>query len=186
MLIMISLIVTIPPICSAVGIEFPRDPCAKYLGAFVAAEIIAWVCWGAIQLRRPWSRWHTLLCFFTSIASSFGAGLICDFWGKSEISGIVVMFVGMLSKAAGSYFLFEREFAVRLQLPTVIIYYRNARMAVFVYMYMPCSRSLMSEFSCLPLCCALLDLISQIASTPRWFCSTSTCLSLRRSSSWCR
>jgi hypothetical protein len=119
MLLMIALVLAIPHICRAVGFDFPRDPCAKFMAAFVAAEIIAWVCWGAILLRRPWSRWHTLLCFFTSIASSFGAGLICDFWGESEISGIVVMFVGMLSKAAGPYFLFEREFPVRLS-PLII------------------------------------------------------------------
>ena len=86
------------------------------LNLFFAAEAIAWFCWVMAQWFSVWPRWHTLMCFFTTFATMFGFSLLCDFVKLPELSILIPMFMGMISKAAGPYFLMERDFDVRILL----------------------------------------------------------------------
>jgi muramidase (phage lysozyme) len=58
------------------------------------------------------------MCFFTTLATTFGFSLFCDFKDKpDELSILIPMFMmGMISNAAGPYFLMEQDFDVRILL----------------------------------------------------------------------
>lgn len=106
----VILIWWIPRLCVACGLRAPKS---RNFAPFLSAEAGAWTCWTFVQRRHSWQRWRTLLCFFTTVASGHGAGLLCDYLLSVDLSVYVVFVVGITSKVADPLFFMEPDFPVR-------------------------------------------------------------------------
>jgi hypothetical protein len=85
----------------------------QQLEVFVASEIISFTCRLAMTMSK-WNRWQTLMCFFSTVACSSGLTAVFSIMKHSTEMSFLSMFAVMMCKSSGAFFLYDKEFDVRV------------------------------------------------------------------------